>query len=610
MARIHRLFGVACALASWASAHPAQACGGTFCDSGPRATPVDQKGENILFVISQGEVEAHIQIQYNGDAARFAWVLPVPAIPETEVGSEALFQNLLAATVPRFGLTNSGCVGVPPPNAIGRGGSGPPLAPDSGSDGTTILVQKTVGAFDVTVLQGGTSAEVASWLGDNGYAFGPETPALLDSYVAKKFLFVAVKLTGGAGIDQIHPLVVRYQGTEPCVPLELTSVAAVENMGVRTFFLGSKRVVPKSYKHVVYNPVMLNWISTPNYEELISGAVDVPVAGGHGFVTEYAGNSSVVNRFNLVQQQWSASPFVNADPLHVIDLLKQQGFISSCGGGMCNFTHALILPLLREFLPAPAGVDEGGFYDCLACYASDIDRTKWGDGTAFARALEERVIVPGRHASDLLATYPYVTRMYTTISPAEMTADPTFQEADNLPMVGATQTATALTKCDGSTGVILPDGREVGLARMPNPPSPGASQLMWPMFSKDMPWAERVEEIAADGTTVVLVDNHDLINGLLKQWNDSVGWTAEGLDAGRGGAGGSFTSGGGGGPGAGAGGAQPEAGTELPPATSGGGCGCSLPRRSRSTLALEGALLLVAGALFRRRQGRREGPLP
>jgi hypothetical protein len=280
--------------------------------------PVDQKGENILFVIAQGEVEAHIQIQYNGDAARFAWVLPVPALPETEVGSEALFQNLLAGTVPRFGLNTVGC--APPPSAIGRGTGSPPPPPDGGSDGTTILVQKTVGAFDVTVLKGGTSAEVATWLGDNGYAIGPDAPSRFDSYVAKKFLFVAVKLTGGAGIDQIHPLVVRYQGTEPCVPLELTAVAAIENMGVRTFFLGTKRVVPKNYKHVVYNPVMLNWISTPNYEELISGAVDVPVADGHGFVTEYAGNSSVVNRFNLVQQQWSASPFVNADPLRVIDL--------------------------------------------------------------------------------------------------------------------------------------------------------------------------------------------------------------------------------------------------------------------------------------------------
>ncbi|HEY3236040.1 MAG TPA: hypothetical protein VGJ84_15090, partial [Polyangiaceae bacterium] len=52
----------------WSSALPrtASACGGTFCDSGPTAMPVDQSGENILFVMNGNTVEAHIQIQYQG----------------------------------------------------------------------------------------------------------------------------------------------------------------------------------------------------------------------------------------------------------------------------------------------------------------------------------------------------------------------------------------------------------------------------------------------------------------------------------------------------------------------------------------------------------------
>jgi hypothetical protein len=561
--------------------------------------PVDQKGENILFVVSQGQVEAHIQIQYKGEAARFAWVLPVPAIPETEVGSEALFQNLLAGTVPRFGLNSIGC--NPPPSGINRGGMLPPPPPDGGSDGTTIVAHKTVGSFDVTVLKGGTSAEVAKWLGDNGYAIGADAPARLEPYVTKKFVFVAVKLVGGAGIDQIHPLVVRYEGSEPCVPLELTAVAAIENMGVRTFFLGSKRVAPKNYKHVVYNPVMLNWISTPNYEELISGAVDVPVADGHGFVTEYAGASNVVNRGNLVSQQWSASAFVNLDPVRVIDTLRQQGLISFCGGGTCMYNHALVLPLLRQFLPAPPGVDEGGFYDCPACYATLIDKAAWGDGTGFARALEERVIVPGRHASDLLGAYPYITRMYTTISPVEMTVDPTFQELDGLPNVRSTQMATAVTDCGGSTGVVLPDGREVGLARATNPSMPGAVQ--WPMFSKEMPWAERVEELTANGP-IVLVDNHDVIDRVLKAWNDSIGYQPQGLDGGRG-AGGAGTGGTGGASGAGAGGARADGGPDFPMGTGSSGCGCRVSDRTPSNAATGGALLLVAGVLARRRAARR-----
>src|SRR5689334_14688664 len=97
------MLGILTAAATWGSAtRDAHACGGTFCDSGPRFMSVDQTGENILFVMQPGKVEAHIQIQYKGDAPHFSWVLPVQALPDFSVGSEALFTRLLQATVPSY----------------------------------------------------------------------------------------------------------------------------------------------------------------------------------------------------------------------------------------------------------------------------------------------------------------------------------------------------------------------------------------------------------------------------------------------------------------------------------------------------------------------------
>ena len=49
----------------------AEACGGTFCDTGPNAMPVDQTGENIMFVIDGAYVEAHIQIQYDPNTVKY-----------------------------------------------------------------------------------------------------------------------------------------------------------------------------------------------------------------------------------------------------------------------------------------------------------------------------------------------------------------------------------------------------------------------------------------------------------------------------------------------------------------------------------------------------------
>jgi MYXO-CTERM domain-containing protein len=507
------LWAVLFAAAGASYPHAAAACGGTFCDSGPRAMPVDQTGENILFVLSADKVEAHIQIQYKGEASRFAWVVPVPALPEFEIGSQQLFANLLAGTVPTYGFTTSrDTCGIQP-----RGGptslSGGFDSSENSHTGPTVVLKQTVGALDVTVLQGGTAEEVAGWLNTNGYRMPDNAPALMQGYVAQRFMFIAVKLTGGAGVDEIHPLVVRYMGTEPCVPLKLTSVAAVDNMGIRTFFLGDERVVPKSYKHITLNPVRIDWLNfAPNYNDVVSHAADSPVANGKAFVTEYAGPSTVVARFGLVDSRWNAAPFVTADPGTVPMLLAQQGLMS-CAAAACTYTNPLVLPLLRQYLPAPPGVPEGAFYGCTGCYAAQIDHAAW-NGMSFAKDFDQRIVLPARHADDLLVANGYLTRMFTTISPAEMTEDPTFMKMPGLPVVAAAQMAARRIFCSNGSVMTLPDGREVALPQ---------AATTWPNFADDMPWAERIEDFGG-GTSVKLVDNGETINGGLGAWNESQGY--------------------------------------------------------------------------------------
>jgi hypothetical protein len=528
-------FGGCFAALAVTAAPPADACGGTFCDIGPRAMPVDQTGENILYVIDGGKVEAHIQIQYRGDAARFSWILPIPAQPEIEVGSEPLFARLLATTVPTYGYATQreGCGGSG--GAGGQGGGGGSIADASTGDGGSVVVaQKQVGAFETTTLSGGTD-EVVNWLTSNGYQMAPDAPALFQDYVARGFMFVAVKLTGGAGIDEIHPLVVRYAGTEPCVPIKLTRVAAVEDMGIRTFFLADGRVGPINYKSIELNPVRLDWMTFgSNYKTLVSRAVDSPVANGHAFVTEYAGPTAIVGAQLITPPTWDAFPFSTDTAISAIERFKQQVFLRCVTGFMtdagiptpypvCRSAHPLALPLLRDFVPVPTSlVSDGGatitdpeliegyVYTCPSCYASQLDTSKW-DPARFAAALSSRIIEPSRHADALLATWPYLTRMFTTLSPAEMTVDPEFAPMPSLPRVALPLRGTRRIACCGNSGMLLPDGREVAL-------TPASA---WPSFSNDMPWVERIAELPAG---IVLVDNTARIDEQLAAWNDSQDW--------------------------------------------------------------------------------------
>jgi MYXO-CTERM domain-containing protein len=407
-----------------------------------------------------------------------------------------------------------------------------------------VVFNATVGAFDVVVLQGGTSSEVIAWLDANQYQQNPLAQPILDDYLSKGYLFVALKLTGGAGVDEIHPIVIKYAGDTPCVPIKLTAIAATEDMEVRTFFLGKGRVVPTNYKHLVLNQARVDWTAaTQTFLPAVTAAANEPVANGHGFVTEYAG-PNFVSQGGLYNSQWDASAYPGLKPEQLVPTLQKQGLVSCSGGATCTFYHPLIEGLMHEFLPPPAGVNDAAYYGCVACYLGQADLSSW-DGAAFGKALIERVIQPGVHAQSLLQTWPYVTRMLTTLSPAEMTEDPEFHEDDSLPPDGAKLFATRQVACNGQSAMVLPGGRTIALVG-------GA----WPAWDATMPWVDLIEEYPLKGAPIVLVDNTKKIDAEVAAWTQSQGWppaqpTCPGTGGSGGGSGGKSGAGGGGGAGAG-----------------------------------------------------------
>ena len=520
------LIPIAAALAVTLPATPAEACGGTFCDAGPQQMPVDQSGENILFVIDDNQVEAHVQIQYEGDPEKFAWVVPVMAMPEIETGSDPLFDNLLAATVPTFVLNTrfDDCedgrggwmpCAFSPARDEAAAGDGGGWGDDNLDDGTPDIVDVgAAGAFEYAVLSGGTIEGVVQWLDDNEYAQDDEAPPILEEYLDDGFMFVAFKLRSGADTDEIHPVVIRYEGTEPCVPIRLTRIAATDDMGIRAFFLGEHRVAPTNYRAVQINPLMVDWVNLgANYEQLVTLAVDGRGSDGHGFVTEYAGPSSIVMSEGLLNPGWDASKFLDIDPLLVVRELVVQALMS-CSGNMCTFQHPLVQGVLEKYLPRPAGASAEAFYGCLQCWEDEIDYDAW-DAAAFAAELEERIIGPAEHAVDLLASYPYLTRLYTTISPQEMTEDPLFHENPDLQDVDNTLTATRVFTCEGPDYIELDDGRRMALD--PNGDLPDA-----------MPWAAAIEEVGPAGAPMLLVDEQDAIEDSREAWNAEQGLADEG----------------------------------------------------------------------------------
>jgi len=135
----------------------------------------------------------------------------------------------------------------------------------------------------------------------------------------------------------------------------------------------------------------------------------------------------------------------------------------------------------------------------------------------FADRLRERVIDPGRNAERLVQSHGYLTRMYTTISPDEMTKDPMFHINADLEEVTNIRTATNRQLCNGDSIWTLPDEREVYIPQ-------GEA---WPNIGGDDYWEEEVDEMPNAGPPMALVNNTEAIDLALRSYNADAGWNGE-----------------------------------------------------------------------------------
>ena len=493
----------------------ANACGGIFSDGGD----LNQSDENVLFWIdhsgSEPHIEAHIQIKYEGDPERFAWVIPVSQVPEVLVGSQALFDNLLAATKVTLTVdvrTEDNCgsaLGCGPDIDWGSPGSDG-NSDESDDEGPEILERGFAGAFEYTILTADNVDAITDWLDQGNYQQDPDAPPILERYLQEGYVFVALELRGGAGIDEVHPIVLRVPGVEPSIPLRLARIAATPNMDIRAFFLGHARVFPKNWVHVVLNLAKLEWAASPalGYRGRIVGAMNE--AGDRGFITEYAGTDEIVSTSGIRNSAWNSAAFDQIDPIDVVEILAEQELLD-CSGDSCIYLHPQVLPLLQRYLPAPDNLDEDQFYACLECFESLIDPVAWTAQPGFAVELEQRITAPAQHAIDMLDEASYLTRLFTLISPKEMIEDPRFHENSSLGDVDGGLAATRVLPCDvdGPTYMQIPGGREVVLK------SNGA----YPTEFTRLADAERIERVPMVGPSRVVVDNTAKIDGFIDAYN-------------------------------------------------------------------------------------------
>lgn len=478
--------------------HEAQACGGCFTPTPPAPIGQPQPGqvvlqnaERVVFThdtVSQ-TTRVWVEVQYSGLAKDFGWVLPLPKQPTVTVGPKLGLDLVDLRTAARYQTVYRGSENCRSPQEgcqelvrvesdAGRwgvsdaatgadsGGSGPGGAPS-----VTVLDAGQTGPYDYTVVKAKTAQPLLDWLNKQGYKTPATALKVLESHVAKGDVFVAIKLSNGAGVNLIRPIVLEMHEAEPCVPLRLTSVAASDNMNVVVTLAGPGRAIPKNMLHVRLNPARVNWLGGgSNVPALIAEAIDE--AAGRAFVTESAQPGASVGSL-VPPTALKTVPFAASTTLRqlAVALSQANSVWLSAESAQLFGTHAKVKTHLKVDADTTAlsqlwtcgRIWSGGFFNPSDCPISQQEADLIPvDGIALAKALDAEIGEPLQELMQGLTGAKTVTRLVLRISPEEMDRDPIFGFNAALPNVNRTRTAERYKVC--STGWLPADQVRLTLA--------------------------------------------------------------------------------------------------------------------------------------------------
>ncbi len=576
-----------CLAATLAVAAPsaAFACGGFFCNS---AEPVNQADEQILFARQGDQVEMHVQIRYAGPPVGFGWLLPVPADVETAVSTDQLFTALGRRYAPSFRLRTvfvDGCEEPQYPVAEAGPDAGmfaeSDMAGEPQPEGVNVLSREAVGPYDRVILQAERVDALLAWLDQNDFQVPMGGEERLAEYVDSS-VFVALKLLPGADTDDIRPLRLRFTAPAPAVPIRPTAVAAEPDMGVVVYMLGEGRMVPRNYLHVQVNEAIIEWeTGGANYRDAVSHAVDE--AGGRAFVTDYAGNLADLPDFDLPIDLPGLAEVRTLEELRAYRSVLQSSDLR---------------PLVRDAITPPEGVS----VDDVLARPWDYDWTEIPcDGAWLAATIEESVQPVWRELDTLFARHGSITRLFSTLSPAEMDVDPIFDLNPDLPSVAAERWGERLVDCgddewpDYDTALVTTaSGLQYRLVQGRNPNAvrrAGGETVR----GADEVGAAVVERPFAAGPFETMTDNRPAIAERYGMDPDGPVDQPEDVMDGVGG------MGGGGGAG-GSGGAGPDGGVPIDGGGVGAGPGCACDAADGSPVGWLWVGLLMLGGVRRRRR--------
>ena len=277
----------------------ASACGGCFAPQNPTGTPTVVTRHQMAVAMGPTQTTLWDQIEYAGDAEDFVWVLPVRGGVAVELADNAFFEALeqetqifMTAPLPPVLSCTDPCGGF----FGGLASSDRAFRSENGMPPpVTVYHQATIGPYETVTIGSEDPTALVDWLRERDYSVPDEMLPTIQHYVDENMDFAVLRLSPGAGVNQMQPVRVSMPGMNPTFPLRMVAAGVSDSVGLELFVFGEGRYGPTNFgsSEVAREELTFDWDTLRfNYDEayLVAAAEHE----GRTWVTEFAGEPTQV----------------------------------------------------------------------------------------------------------------------------------------------------------------------------------------------------------------------------------------------------------------------------------------------------------------------------
>jgi len=272
--RIAAILAASVALAgvfSMVDASDARACGGAFypppVPTSPEKPAVVTDHRTVIALTST-MTTVWDQIEYAGDPAEFAWVLPVRGAVTVGLGNDNFLNELDKLTALEIRAPRRRC--ARPADGCGGGGSAGCGSSDSAEEwdfdegyqedaGIFVNNRQVAGPYAAVQVHGEDESAIVGWLRTHKFQVPTTIEPVFKKYIAEGFDFVAVRLRKGGSVGAMVPIRVSWKGLTPSLPLRMSVAGVDQKVGIKLFVIADARWQTKNFPTFSVDPSGLSW---------------------------------------------------------------------------------------------------------------------------------------------------------------------------------------------------------------------------------------------------------------------------------------------------------------------------------------------------------------